>query len=447
MKRVVIFLAATLCLQAVNAQFVKNVLNNAKWKSEQKVNEKVNQQIDKTVDGTGKKKGTDSSAKKSTNTTGTTAGNPGNQSTGASSEASTNAPNTSGTLTSYSKFDFIAGDKVLAVEDFSQDAIGDFPDKWNTNSTGEVMTIEGQSGKWLSISKEGVFLPEFITNLPENFTLEFDVICNPEYSFYSSGFYCLMAKIENLSKEFSHWQGDRTGEGTKDEGVRFWIHPESAGGNMGHAGFAAIDDNQVIMHNEDNTPQFVNKTKNKVHVAIWRQKTRARLYLNEEKVFDLPRAFPEGMIGNAVIFSRNSGNKPTDRYLFSNIKLAVGAPDTRNKLISEGKFVSHGILFDVNSDKIRPESYGALKDIAGVLKENPDVKIKIVGHTDSDGSDADNLTLSKKRAESVKSSLEKDFGLDASRMETDGKGESQPIDKNENAVGKANNRRVEFIKM
>jgi outer membrane protein OmpA-like peptidoglycan-associated protein len=73
--------------------------------------------------------------------------------------------------------------------------------------------------------------------------------------------------------------------------------------------------------------------------------------------------------------------------------------------------------------------------------------VKIVGHTDSDGSDAANLDLSKKRAASVKESLTKDFGIDEARMETDGKGESEPIDKNDTPVGKANNRRVEFIKI
>ena len=127
--------------------------------------------------------------------------------------------------------------------------------------------------------------------------------------------------------------------------------------------------------------------------------------------------------------------------------ISAGAPDTRNKLITEGKFVTSGILFDVNSDKIKPESYGVMKDIANVLSENSAVRVKIIGHTDSDGSDADNLALSKKRAESVKTSLVKDFGIDVSRLETDGKGESQRVDKNTTAEGKANNRRVEFIKL
>ncbi|HNF49590.1 MAG TPA: OmpA family protein, partial [Chitinophagales bacterium] len=101
----------------------------------------------------------------------------------------------------------------------------------------------------------------------------------------------------------------------------------------------------------------------------------------------------------------------------------------------------------VNSATIKGESYGTLKDFAAVMTENPDVKVKIVGHTDSDGDDAKNMELSKKRAESVKSALNKEFGIDNSRMETEGKGETQPADNNNTPEGKANNRRVEFIKL
>jgi len=179
---------------------------------------------------------------------------------------------------------------------------------------------------------------------------------------------------------------------------------------------------------------------------VWRQKQRLRVYFNEEKVYDLPRAFADNKNYGTVLFEIWGDMKDQDRYLVSNIKLAAGAPDTRNKLITEGKFVTSGILFDVNSDKIKPQSYGVLKDIANVLTDNSSVKVKIVGHTDSDGKDADNLNLSKRRAEAVKASLAKDFGIDASRLETDGKGASQPVDTNNTAEGKANNRRVEFIK-
>jgi outer membrane protein OmpA-like peptidoglycan-associated protein len=167
--------------------------------------------------------------------------------------------------------------------------------------------------------------------------------------------------------------------------------------------------------------------------------------LNEEKTWDVPKAIsPEAKLNAFLLFIQLTDNW---HFYVSNIRLATGAPDTRNKILKENKWVSHGILFDVNSANIKPESYGSLKEMADILKEFADLKVKIVGHTDADGSDAANLELSKKRAASVKETLAKEFGIDESRMETDGKGESEPIDKNDTPAGKANNRRVEFIKL
>jgi len=183
-----------------------------------------------------------------------------------------------------------------------------------------------------------------------------------------------------------------------------------------------------------------------VHVSIWRQKERVRVYLNEEKTWDLPKGIAVDAAFNAVVFYIQYVDGP-GRYYVNNIRLAIGAPDTRNKFLTEGKWVTHGILFDVNSDNIKPQSYGSLKEMANVLKENADVKVKIIGHTDADGDDKSNLDLSKRRATSVKVALTKEFSIDENRMETDGKGESEPIDKNDNPAGKANNRRVEFMKL
>ena len=144
--------------------------------------------------------------------------------------------------------------------------------------------------------------------------------------------------------------------------------------------------------------------------------------MNEEKIWDVPRAFSNDVNYNTLLIMRHTSHNPEDRFLFSNLRLAVGAADTRNRLVTEGRFVTRGILFDVNSDKIKGESYGVLKEISTVLKENAELKIKIIGHTDSDGDDKSNLDLSKRRAESVKAMLSKEFGIDATRIQADGKG-------------------------
>ena len=96
---------------------------------------------------------------------------------------------------------------------------------------------------------------------------------------------------------------------------------------------------------------------------------------------------------------------------------------------------------------IKPESNGVLLTLATIMNENSNLRIKIVGHTDSDGDAAKNLDLSERRANAVKNYLIKNYGISGSRIETDGKGSSQPIDKATTKEAKANNRRVEFIKL
>ncbi|MFL5811053.1 MAG: OmpA family protein [Flavisolibacter sp.] len=347
-------------------------------------------------------------------------------------------------LKTYSKFDFIPGDKTLAYDDFSKDAVGDFPASWNTNSTGEVVNASSKEGHWLMLGKQGKFIPEYIKSLPENFTFEYDLLCNNKFSYYSPALslYFLTGKNDRGTFDNAFIMAD------KRSGVKISLHPTGGLYNAGEGNTECFDNGESFLKNQVNTKQFISGSGIKaVHISIWRQKQRLRVYLNEEKIFDLPRAFTEGKSYSTSLFEIWGEMKDQDRYLVSNIKFAAGLPDTRTKLISEGKFVTTGILFDVNSDKIKPQSYGVLKDIASVLGENPSVTVKIVGHTDADGNAAGNLNLSKQRAEAVKESLIKDFGIDASRLQTDGKGASQPVDTNSTAEGKANNRRVEFVKL
>ena len=334
----------------------------------------------------------------------------------------------------YSKFDFVPGEKVVAVEDFGQDAIGDLPAKWNTNAGGEVVTVSGQAGRWLKLTKAGFFTPEFITDVPDNVTIEWDLLVRQGFD---GGQPLEFALVQADPKHVDDW----------DSGPNRFVvtaFPTADEGADGISMTTTRQDGTDGNPNSAKTPQLRANGK-PVHVALWRQKQRVRVYMNTEKVWDLPRAISASAKLNTVLFNVTGGCGNCEYYL-ANFRVAVGAPDTRNKLLTEGKWVTHGILFDVNSDKIKGESYGSLKEIATVLKENADLKVLIVGHTDSDGVAAANLDLSKRRAASVKAALTKEFGVDAARMDTDGKGATQPIDKNESAAGKANNRRVEFIK-
>jgi flagellar motor protein MotB len=333
------------------------------------------------------------------------------------------------TLTSSSKYDFVPGDKILLFEDFSQDAVGDFPALWTTNGSGEVKTLNLYPGNWFNmLAADMRYQLQKPIALPENFIFEFDVIPvrQPDYTDASFEFGFFYADNDELNNDIFPGNG----------GVKITCSEE----NWEVRGY-----DEGAVNATDGTTMIAPIQKDKLnHIIVWIQKRRVRIYHLGQKAVDLPTALYAGQKLNRLRFSLWScGAFP---YI-TNLRFTTASPDMRSKLLTEGKIVCYGIYFDVNSDKVKPESYGSLNEIANVLKENPAIRISIVGHTDSDGDDAKNMDLSKRRAASVKNELSKTFGIDAARMETDGKGESQPVASNDIPANKAKNRRVEFIKL
>ena len=332
-------------------------------------------------------------------------------------------------LQSYSKFDFIPGAKVIFYDDFADTGVGDFPPSWNTNASGEVVTTNLYPGNWFKMIGSGCIALEEGLKLPDNYTIEYDVITYPKEegnTAFEFGFYLYSA--EN-PKDMN--------EGGAVPGLKGGIKM-----SFGYRGtYSAYDETGYTINGEKD--DAVMEAGKKYRLSFWVQKTRLRVYLDQAKIFDLPRVFKAGFQCNMMRFELWDSGNP----MITNFRIAAGLPDTRNKLMTEGKLVSYGIYFDVNKDQVKPESYGTLKDIATVLNEVPDAKVKIVGHTDSDGDDAKNMDLSKRRAAAVKAELAKSFGVNADRLVTDGMGESKPVGPNDTPVNKALNRRVEFIKL
>lgn len=127
-----------------------------------------------------------------------------------------------------------------------------------------------------------------------------------------------------------------------------------------------------------------------------------------------------------------------------------GCPDEVPKEIAKFTGAIKGITFDTNKDTIRSSSRPTLDNAVKVLKDFPDIRIEIAGHTDDVGETADNQDLSQRRAASVKKYLV-DAGIDASRIETVGFGEDKPVEaideKDSSSTKKkkrSNNRRIEF---
>ncbi len=331
-------------------------------------------------------------------------------------------------MQTYSKYDFTPGEKVIFYDDFSEVAVGDFPASWNSNATGEVVTNNLFSGNWFKMTGKGSIALDEGIRLPDNYTIEFDVVPHPsgnDFENFDFGFYLYSAANPKDLKEGGAVPGK--------VGIKM---------NFGSQGsYSAYNEEGYTM--DGYAEEAVMKAYNKYRLSFWVQKTRLRIYLDQVKIFDLPKIMTPGYQYNMMRFEVWDAGDP----MITNFRVASGLPDMRNKLLTEGKLVSYGIYFDVNKDVVKPESYGTLKGIADVLKDNPDVRIRIAGHTDSDGSEAANLDLSKRRGAAVKNELVKSFGIDASRLESDGLGETKPVASNDTPVNKALNRRVEFIKL
>ncbi|MCM4174082.1 OmpA family protein [Arenibacter sp. TNZ] len=358
--------------------------------------------------------------------------NPGNSNENSGS-ANTDAQGSTKTIEVYSKFDFVPGDKLIFYDDFSNDFMGDFPSKWNTNGGGEVVSVNGSDEKWLElISGYNIYFIPDTPNLPEDYTIEFDV---------------LTLGLDNKTSSTAFLRIDLSDDDKFKEGANF-VHA--------HIPFCLYTPKGITMANHINNKREIysvvkadlrDEILNTPHISIAVNKQRFRLWVNEEKHIDIPKMVPQGAILNTLKFHMNNFKDGKERIFISNLKVAEGGLDLRRTLISEGKVSTNGILFDSGSANIQPQSMGIILQIFQVLQQEKNMKLKITGHTDSDGSDDANLELSKKRADAIKNVLVNTYKVSTERLQTEGKGESVPIGDNATTDGKAQNRRVEFIKL
>ncbi len=189
MKKIYLILFTTFITFVLpDTSYIQDILNRIKDKADQRADTKINNAIDKGLDeAEAKNKPTviteEFEEKQKTKTS------------GFARNDTVPVANAGSQLSYTSKYDFVQGEKIIAYEDFNSANLGDFPVRWNTNASAEVVTVAGMEGKWLKIGEKGVFHPEFINNLPENFTFEFDLgVNNANY------FSALSLNIASLKK-------------------------------------------------------------------------------------------------------------------------------------------------------------------------------------------------------------------------------------------------------
>jgi len=317
----------------------------------------------------------------------------------------------------YQNYDFVPGDKILFEDNFADDQDGEFPAHWELKGGQAVLnkTPTGEEGLFLTDGNYVVVSPRMKTQsyLAEPFTIEYDFFAQTEGSF-------------GLITDFK----------TKNDGEDAPLFISFA-----EATFTPVGGNALTKGSagQDWTEDFRNKWH---HIAIACKNHQMKIYIDQNRTLVVPDT--HGDFVSIVFEGIGDQDHPV---IFKNVRIASGGDmNMIGKKFTESKIVTHGINFDIDKANIKPESMGTLNMIVQVMKDNPGIKFEVDGHTDNSGTAEHNLTLSQQRANAVKDELIK-LGIDASRLSAKGLGDTKPIADNSSIEGKANNRRVEFVKM
>ena len=341
------------------------------------------------------------------------------------------------------KSDFKRGDTVFFEDTLAGEQIGEFPSKWDLLDGSEVEVVNIKSVKAIRMEDSRIQpLMEEKEYLPEEFTIEFDVLAQPAQEGSGwDGTLDLYMNGENdsrvfdirMSPEFHPYYGNEY------NGISWGWGAENPNGNKmtGEPGTQTIK--KYLKKNDWN------------HIAISFNKRAFKMYLNYQRIVNIPNMV-QPRSWQLYAFS------DSDKGIFiKDIVMAKGAVELyeRNatdyssaveKAIAEtGKFVTNNILFETGKATLKPESMEEIQKVAEYMKANPTARFEVQGHTDNQGSDAINDPLSQQRAEAVVVALE-DLGVDPFNLRAVGKGSHEPVADNKTEEGRAQNRRVEFIK-
>ncbi|MCK5105240.1 MAG: OmpA family protein, partial [Cyclobacteriaceae bacterium] len=325
----------------------------------------------------------------------------------------------------WSKFDFVPGDVVIFEDDLILEENGEFPSKWDLISGyAENALFDGENVIRFTHENSGAKITPLMNKegdyLPEKFTFEFDAYLSSRTSKYVISFW---DQRERQPVETQQIGEIAVGYAGTEQSASYM------GGQMSKA--IEAGDHLPFPHWR--------------HVAISFNIRALKVYLDQHRLLNVPnvKGNPMGITIYASTYDfGETGNFPT---LIKNIRLAKGAVKLYDRFLTDGKIITNGIKFDVNKATLKAESMGPINKIYQLMEKNPDLNFSVEGHTDTDGGDETNMTLSKARGKTVMDKLIS-MGIASDRLKFNGFGESKPLDNNSTPEGKANNRRVEFVK-
>lgn len=340
--------------------------------------------------------------------------------------------NTPENLKPWSNYNFVPGDKIIFQDDLMYEENGEFPSRWDLNSgSAENAVLSGEN--IINLKDNSIITPlmDKENYLPEVFTIEFDAYFFSKTD-YGSDYQSYNIRFSPKADEVYR------PEGSEDSFYPIILRRDGAIFNSKINGVKK--DFKGMEKELDEHPVWR-------HFAISFNKRSLKVFVDQYRVLSIPN------LGNGFkpqqfsieAYSYSYSNVDNDYICaIKNIRVAEGGKKLYERVIAEGRFVTRGILFDINRATLKPESMGVINRVAKMMKQYTNLKFTIEGHTDSDGDEASNLELSAQRALAVKNALI-EFGIDQNRLQTEGKGESVPVSDNTTPEGKANNRRVEFV--
>jgi len=309
------------------------------------------------------------------------------------------------------KSTFVPGEKTIFYDDFSDMAPDSPPPHFKVRGAAPELQSDG-TVRQLKITRGGTLTPN-LTSLPKNFTYEAEVVFNTK-----------MREATNLIL----WAGNK-------QILQFLTSAMAANADM----VVSLRSPYQELGRTRVKADWAQPAK----IALWVQNGRLRAFLNGEKLLDFNQVEMPVIDKVELDHFFNGANQ---FLAYRMVRFAESTPDFSQVIASSGRYVTHGILFDTGSDRLKPESAPVIQSIAKGLETNPNLRLLIEGHTDSVGNAAANMDLSRRRAEAVKSVLVAQFKIDAGRLTTAGMGATKPIDTNDTPQGRAQNRRVELVK-
>ncbi len=402
---------------AYSQGWLEELGKKAKKRAKEKVDEKINKKVDDTVDKAlesaeeamkkKEKQQKDSIQKKETGKT----------------------PLPKNAEMAYAKSDFVRGDVIIFEDLMDDEQLGEFPSMWDLKEgSAEVASINGKKAIFRSDKENGSYtiaplMKDANNYLPEKYTIEMD----------------LWMSVADKSGERDY---------SNQYSYELFFYGEDGNGTVATLKINNFNDPTIEWHYTSTSGAYTSGDATLSvaadgwhHLAISFNKRAFKVYLDGIRLANIPN------MTQASSFAIEDPNINSISWAsaITNVRIAEGAVPLYDRMMSDGKFITYGITFDVGKATIKPESMGEISRIVQLMTENPDLKFSVEGHTDNTGNATSNQTLSEARSKAIVDKLV-EMGIAADRLTPIGKGQTSPIADNATDEGRARNRRVEFIK-